>query len=132
MEQRVFGELEFGCGGWLGADAVELEHELFGGGGGDVGADLGSAVEGASGAVEEEAGACAVGVAVLFAEVHVDAAGEEAAEDVVHDEDGGVVGRGAGNAEADGVESGLRGAGLVDDDDLQARRVGCGRQGGGG
>ena len=105
---------------------------MFGGRGCDVGADLGSCVEGAAGAVEEEAGACAVGVAVLFAEVHVDAAGEEAAEDVVHDEDGGVVGRGAGNAEADGVESGLRRAGLVDDDDFEARCAGCGRQGGGG
>ena len=118
VEQRVFGELEFGRGGWLGADAVEFEHELFGGGGGDVGADLGPGVEGAAGAVEEEAGACAVGVAVFFAEVHVDAAGEETAEHVVHDEDGGIVGRGAGNAEAEGVESGLGRAGLVDDDDL--------------
>ena len=107
MEERVLGQLEFGCGGWLGADAVEFEHELFGGGSGDVGADLGSAVEGAAGAIEEEAGARAVGVAVFFAEVHVDAAGEETAEHIVHDEDRGVVGRGAGNAEADGVERGL-------------------------
>jgi hypothetical protein len=105
---------------------------LFGRGCGDVGADLGSSVEGATGAVEEVAGACAVGVAVLFAEVHVDAAGEEAAEDVVHDEDGGVVGCGAGDAEADCVQCGLRCAGLVDDDDFEARCAGCGRQGGSG
>ncbi len=130
MEQRVFGQLKLGGRGRVGADAVEFEHELFGGWGGDVGADLGSTVEGASGAVEEVARARAVGVAVLFAKVHVDAAGEESAEHIVHDEDRGIVRGCARNAEADGVESGLGRAGLVDDDDLQAGRVGCRRQGG--
>ncbi len=45
--------------------------------------------------------------------------------------DSRVVGRGSRNAEADGVEGCLGRAGLIDDDDFEAWRIGCGRQCGG-
>ena len=60
-----------------------------------------------------------------LAEVHVDAAGEGAAEGVVHDLHGIKVRGRAGDADAEGEERGLGGAGLVDDDE-RARVAGRG------
>ena len=54
-----------------------------------------------------------------LAEVHVDAAGEGAAEGVVHDLHGIKVRGRAGDADAEGEERGLGGAGLVDDDETE-------------
>ena len=114
------------CFGWrFGLDAFELEHELLGGGCGDVGFDEASGEEGAAVAIEGEERVGTVGIAVNLAEVHVDAAGEGSAEGVVHDLNGLEVGCGDGNAEAVGDEGCLGCAGLVDQRDAEG--WGCGR-----
>ena len=64
----------------------------------------------------------AVGVAVLFAQIHVDAAGEHAAENRVHDAHRHVIGAVARHAERCDAQLRLRRARAIDDD--QPRRRG--------
>ena len=71
---------------------------------------------------ELEAGARAVGVALLLAQVHVDAADELPAEDHVHHEQRVIVGRAARQADVAHAQLRLRGAGAVHGDDAAGRR----------
>ena len=67
---------------------------------------------------------CAIGVALLFAQIHEEACGGRAAEDGVHDERGEVVGVCARDAVVGDDDIGLRGAGAVDDVRRAAREFG--------
>ncbi len=129
LDSRDFGLLDL-CFGWrLGLDAFEFEHELLGCGSGDVGFDEATGVEGTAFTIGCEDGVCAVGEAVDFAEVHVDAAGEGSAENVVHDLEGLQIGSCDGDTEAIDDEGGLGCAGFVDECDAKgwgSRRGGDG------
>src|SRR5690606_14984772 len=94
------------------------------------GEDAGAGHERARPAREAPAAARAVGVTLALAQVHVDPAGELAAEDRVEHLQGVVVGiGGAGGTRMPDPDLALCGARLVDEIDAGGTRFGPGRNG---
>ena len=80
LDGGVLGLFELGSGGWVGGEVGDFLEELGERGAGDIGTHEAAGEKAATLAIRAEVGRCAIGVAVLFAQIHVDAGGEGAAE----------------------------------------------------
>ena len=127
--QREDADEEVARGGELGlvdrrvADPVELGQHVDDGRDGDLGVDGGASGERTGAAAQVEAGAGAVRVALLLAELHVQPRVEQAAEDRAHHRDGVEVGDPPRQADVADPDLGLDRARPVDDPDEPARRT---------
>ena len=131
-EDALNGVAELGLGYGAVADyLLELLEGLDDGLFGDGGLDAAARDQHGGGEVPIHCGHIAVAVSLVLAQVHVEARGELAAEDVVEQVERQVVGVVARDGEVAGSDDGLGGAGLVRDVDGGGRGFG-GRDGGAG
>ena len=117
LRESPAGKFQFLVSRGAAADSFHLLKQFLDGRAGNICTDSSTCGKASRRALINEKGESAIRVAVFLAQVHIDAAGEESAQNVVHHFDGHVVRGRSGYAQRPDQQKGLGSAWLIDDVD---------------